>query len=118
MNTHLTTRIVAAAALSLAAAGSALAQEATSDNWTQINASQSRAEVAAQASQALRAGHQHEAYQLTLATKTDSGLSRDAVRAETRDALRSGEIARINALTWQPMAAVPTAPLQVSQLGG
>jgi hypothetical protein len=98
MNTQtlLATVTFALAALS---AGAASAQEATPDVAASTGAL-SRASVLADATRSVHAGDQHEARQIELNSAPSKLRSRDAVRAETVAALRSGEITRLNAETW------------------
>ena len=76
----------------------------------------SRAEVAAQAADAVRQGTLHELYAINPVQPQTSGLSRLVVRAEARAALASGEIARLNAQSYDtaPLAA---KSLRISALG-
>ncbi len=110
-----TQSLIAAIALTAAAAGSAMAQEAT--QWSSaIQGQANRAEVATQARQAVAQGQLHELYAIQPARTMVSGLSREAVRAEARAALASGEIARLNARTSDavPMQA---QSVRISALG-
>lgn len=106
-----TTRFVATLALALAAAGSAFAQEATPDAPAPVS-TLTRATVAAEAAAHVKAGLTHEWFALAAtgyigapASVTQhaagTGVSREAVRAQTLVALRSGEVARLNAVAWQ-----------------
>lgn len=102
MNT--TQSLFAAIVLTAAAAGSAFAQEATVEP-AYSGGTASRAAVAAQASLAVRQGNLHELYAINPVQARVSVLSREAVRAETRAALASGEIARLNARTFDQTLA-------------
>lgn len=94
MNTR---TLIAAAALTFAAAGSAFAQEATLFPAADTQSSVTRAEVRADAVRALKQGELTEAAMLNLQATPRSELSRDAVRADTRRAQRSGAVDMIDA---------------------
>ncbi len=95
MNTR---TLIAAAALTFAAAGSAFAQEATIDTSFQFTQSTvSRTAVQAEAKRALAAGELSEMAQLNPQIEIDSMLSREAVRAATAKALKRGGVASVNA---------------------
>jgi hypothetical protein len=95
MNTRI---LIASAVLSLTAAGSALAQEATVfAPIPAANSNLSRAEVQAEARQALLRGELTEVAQLTTQYGFEGSMSRDAVDRATRLALSSGEVDRLNA---------------------
>ena len=95
MNTR---TLIAAATLTFAAAGSAFAQEAINDsNFSVIQSTTTRAAVMAEAQRALASGQLHETAQLNPAIVVESRLSREAVRAATAQAVRSGSIDRANA---------------------
>ncbi len=118
MNT--TQSLIAAIVLTAAAAGSAFAQEATVEP-AHTAGKTSRADVVAQARQALRQGHFSELHainpvQASNAANSNTALSREAVRAEARAALASGEIARLNAEAYSAAPAA-AAPLRLSALG-
>jgi hypothetical protein len=85
------------AALSIAFAGSAFAQEATIDT-TPFVSSKSRAEVLAELAQARAAGQLQvsEADYVRVPSIT-AGKTRDAVIAETRAAAASGQLKALNA---------------------
>jgi hypothetical protein len=104
-----TQSLIAAIALTAAAAGSAFAQEILPVSATPTGAV-SRAEVVAQAVQAARQGSLRDSYDSRPAVQAQaSGLSREAVRAEVRAALANGEIARLTAESYSavPVAAAP-----------
>jgi hypothetical protein len=90
------TRFIAAAALSIAAAAPAFAQEATADTWTTIAQPQSRATVMAELADA-RAHGGLQALRLGHIESVDHGVSRQAVRTATLAALANGEVAAIDA---------------------
>ncbi len=116
MNT--TQSLIAAIVLTAAAAGSAFAQEATVEPAYTIGKT-SRADVVAQARQALRQGQLSELYAINPVqanANSNLALSREAVRAEARAALASGEIARLNAEAYSAAPAA-AAPLRLSALG-
>lgn len=101
-----TTSLVAALAL-VFTAGAALAQEATPDAAVKL-AVTPRAAVHADAAQAVRSGSLHEARQIQAAfTAAPTLRTREAVRAETLSAIRSGELDRINAEAWGHSNSVP-----------
>jgi hypothetical protein len=110
-----TQSLIAAIALTAAAAGSAFAQEATVEAPF-VSGSASRSAVAAQARDAVRQGNLHELYAINPVQAKTGGLSREAVRAETLAALASGEIARLNATVYDSVA-VHAQPLRMSALG-
>jgi hypothetical protein len=82
------------------AAGSALAQEATPDTWTKLDATQSRAQVQADLAQARADGSLKVLSLGYHDTVKAAGKTRADVAAETRAALRDGGIARANAEAW------------------
>jgi hypothetical protein len=108
MNTK-QTFIAIAATLSLAA-GSAFAQEATPDTWTHVSTTKSRADVSAELTQA-RASGLTRSWSAGYFEPVTSVLSREAVRAETVRAIRSGELDAINAEVY---AFVPAHPVRVA----
>lgn len=104
-----TTSLIASLAL-VFAAGSALAQEATSDAWMNASATKSRAQVQAELAQA-RADGSIKFASAGYMEKAQSRLSRADVMAGVRAALASGEIAQINAeaqAVGQPQAVSST----------
>lgn len=108
MNTR---TVLAAAVLSLSAAG-AMAQEAVVEPYATHVSVASRAEVAEQARLALASGALHEAAQIDPATRIVQPRTREAVRAELRQAIANGEIDRLNAEAWgfdgqRPAGGVP-----------
>lgn len=81
---------------SFAIAGSAFAQEASSDAWMNAASTKSRAQVQAELKQA-RADGSMKTMSAGYLNPVLNAKSRDAVRAETLAAARSGELARIDA---------------------
>ena len=107
--------LLAAIVLTAAAAGSALAQEATVFAPVATGTA-SRAAVAAEAADAVRQGKLHESHAIHLAQPRAGTLSRDVVRADARLALASGEIARLNAQSYD-FAPVAAQALRLSAIG-
>lgn len=95
----MTTRtLIAAAALTFAAAGSAFAQEATAGSSAfVVESSTSRSVVMAEAQRAVAQGRLHESAQIEQAFGIDGMLSRQAVREATIQALKRGSVASLNA---------------------
>lgn len=96
MNTRQRLASAAIAAVAAFAGTAAFAQEATSDAWMNAASTKTRAEVHAELQQARADGSirfSRAGYIETL----QSTKSRDAVKAETLAARRSGELAHINA---------------------
>lgn len=93
MNTTL--RLIAAFTLSAAAAAPVLAQEATPDTWMKVQATKTRAQVQAELA-AARADGSINAWAPGYMERVASTQSREAVRAVTRAAIASGEVAAIN----------------------
>ena len=91
------TRTLIAAAAAFAFAGSAFAQEATVFPAIDTNAGVSRAEVRAEAVRALHNGELTEVAILTAPFVPATELTRQAVRAETQRAARSGTIDKLDA---------------------
>jgi hypothetical protein len=96
MNTR---TVIASAVFAFAAAGTAFAQEATSDQWMHAAASKSRDQVQAELMQA-RADGSLKPLAAGYLPAVTVGRSRVDVVAETKAALRSGEIDRIGAETY------------------
>ncbi len=90
-----TTSLIASLAL-VFAAGSALAQEATSDAWMNASATKSRAQVQAELAQA-RADGSIKFGAAGYMEKVQSRQNRADVAAAARSALATGEIAQMNA---------------------
>jgi hypothetical protein len=92
-----TSTLIAALAVSFAAAGTAFAQEATYELPQPVSSSLSRAQVQSELAQARAAGN-------LLVTEADyqkgapfsSQISRAEVRAETLTAIANGEVQRLN----------------------
>jgi Domain of unknown function (DUF4148) len=97
---------VAIAATLTLAAGSAFAQEATPDTWLQAAATKTRADVSTELVQA-RASGLTRSWSAGYFEPVKSVLSREAVRAETARAIRSGELDAINAEVYAFEAAHP-----------
>ncbi len=94
-----TTRtLFAAAALATSALFStgAFAQEATPDTWTQLSAGQSRAAVLADVAMARSTGLD-QAWDEGFIESLQTSADRAAVRQQTLQAIRSGELKAINA---------------------
>jgi len=96
MNTR---TIIASAVFAFAASGAALAQEATSDQWMNVAATKSVAQVHAELLQA-RADGSIKAVSAGYLPTLKASRSRDEIVAETKAALRNGEVDRINAETY------------------
>jgi Domain of unknown function (DUF4148) len=90
-----TTSLIASLAL-VFAAGSALAQEATSDAWMDASMTKSRAQVQAELAQA-RADGSIKFASAGYMEKVQSRQSRADVTAAVYSALANGELAHINA---------------------
>jgi len=91
-----------ALALTAAAALPAMAQEATADQWLNIQHTQSRAEVGA-ALAAARADGSLKAWSAGYIEPLRSTASRDTVRAATREAIARGEVDTINAEAYEAL---------------
>ncbi|MEP7280360.1 MAG: DUF4148 domain-containing protein [Rubrivivax sp.] len=111
-----TTRTLIALATFTFAAGSAFAQEATSDAWMHASATKTRAQVQAELVQA-RADGSIKAVSAGYTEKLVSSHPRADVAAAAAQALRSGEIDRLNAeaYSFQRPAGEPAAGLRVAQ---
>lgn len=90
------------------AAGSALAQEATSDAWMNAASTKSRAQVQTELAQA-RADGSIKFASSSYMEKIKVAKSRADVATETRAALANGEVARIQAETYAFEAQRPAA---------
>lgn len=106
-----TQSLIAAIALTAAAAGSAFAQEATSDAWQQVQSSKSRAEVSAELSAARQTGLTMAWTQGYIEPVRSSAL-RAEVQSRTLQAIQSGELKAINAEVY---GGTPAASLRLSQ---
>ena len=103
------TQSLFAAIVLTAAAGSAFAQEFMPAPATSTGAV-GRAEVVAQAADVARQGSLRDNYDSRPVVQAKaSGLSREAVRAEARAALASGEIARNTAQIYNPAPVAAAA---------
>ena len=96
MNTRQRLASVAIAAVAAFSGTAAFAQEATSDAWMNAASTKSRADVTAELQQA-RADGSIRFSRAGFIEALQSGKSRDAVKAETMAARRSGELEHINA---------------------
>jgi hypothetical protein len=107
-----TQSLIAAIALTAAAAGSAFAQEATPDNWLQtVQSSKSRADVSAELLAARQSGLT-KAWSAGYIEPLRSTALRAEVRARTLMAIQSGEAQAINAEVY---GYLPTGTVLVSQ---
>ena len=98
--------VSAIAALSLLGAGTAFAQEATPDTWLQAtHSTKSRAQVSAELSAARQSG-QTDAWALGYIVPVRSVALRAEVKAQTAQAIRSGELRAINAEVYSDTPAV------------
>lgn len=88
--------IAAMAAASLLSAGAAFAQEATSDAWMQTAGTKTRADVSAELVAARQSGLT-KAWSAGYMEPVRSHALRATVRANTLQAVQSGELAAINA---------------------
>jgi hypothetical protein len=104
------------AVVALAFAGSAFAQEATSDAWMGAAATKSRAEVQAELQQA-RATGLTKAWSAGYMEKMNSTQSRADVALAARTARVNGEADRINAEAWHFEGQLPanTAGTRLAQ---
>jgi len=89
--------LLAAAALTFAAAGSVSAQEAESDAWMQIASTQTRAQVQAELSRAQADGSLNALSRGYLPSVGPAQRSRDEVVAEIAEARDSGAYERFHA---------------------
>jgi hypothetical protein len=96
MNTR---TVIASVALAFVAAGSAVAQEAGSDDWMNASATKTRAQVQAELAQA-RADGSIKAYGAGYMPTLVSSASRADVAATVQAARASGELDRIDAEAW------------------
>ncbi|MEO7244674.1 MAG: DUF4148 domain-containing protein [Rubrivivax sp.] len=112
-----TTRtLIALATFTFAAAGSAFAQEATSDAWMHASTTKTVAQVHAELVQA-RADGSIKAVSIGYIDKLVSSQPRADVAAAASQALRSGEIDRLNAeaYAFQRPAGEAAVGLRVAQ---
>ena len=98
--------IAAVAAASLFSAGAALAQEATPDTWLQVQSTKSRADVSAELFAARQSGLT-KAWSAGYMEPVRSHALRAEVRANTLQAIHTGEVKAINAevYSFKPAAA-------------
>ena len=96
------------AALALAFAGSAFAQEATSDTWKDMANTQTVASVQSELQQA-RATGLTRSWSAGYIEKMSSTASRAEVAMAARAARASGELDRINAEAWHFGGQLPSA---------
>ena len=98
--------IAAIAAASLLSAGAALAQEATADTWLQVQSTKSRADVSAELFAARQSGLT-KAWSAGYMEPVRSHALRAEVRANTLQAIHTGEVKAINAevYSFKPAAA-------------
>lgn len=109
-----TTRNLIAAAIasvSLLSAGATFAQEATPDTWLQVQSTQTRADVSANLAAARKSGLT-KSWSAGYMEPVRSQALRADVRAQTVQAIQSGEIKAINAEVY---GYTPAASLRVSQ---
>jgi hypothetical protein len=93
----------AAAALTMAAAPLVQAQEATPNPvYLQAVSGADAGKVAADAYAAVRTTKVHDYYKLVTPAQNDSKLTREEVREETRRAIASGELERLNRESYGP----------------
>ena len=104
--------IAAIAAASLLSAGAALAQEATPDTWLQVQSTKSRADVSAELFAARQSGLT-KAWSAGYMEPVRSHALRAEVRANTLQAIASGEVRAINAEVY---GGVPAGALRLSQV--
>jgi hypothetical protein len=117
MNTKFLIAFVTASA-ALVSSSAVVAQEATPDTWISAAAStKTRADVNAEFLAARQNGGLRYARAGYIESSAAGGLSRDEVRAQTVAALRSGEIAKINAeaLTFERKAPAAERTLLAGQ---
>jgi hypothetical protein len=117
-----TSTLIAAIAVSFAAAGTAFAQEATYELPQPVSSSVSRAQVQADLAQARAAGNllvTEADYQKH--TPLESQLSRAEVRAETLAAIANGDVQRLNSeyngFSVMISGAMPESALRTAQIG-
>ena len=104
--------IAAIAAASLLSAGAALAQEATPDTWMQVQSTKSRADVSAELFAARQSGLT-KAWSAGYMEPVRSHALRAEVRANTLQAIASGEVRAINAEVY---SGAPSSTLRLSQV--
>ena len=110
-----TQSLIAAIALTAAAAGSAFAQEATPDSWLQgVQSTKSRAEVSAELNAARQSGLT-KAWSAGYMEPVRSTALRATVKASTLQAIQSGEQRAINAEVYTYLPAGTVLVGQVSR---
>jgi hypothetical protein len=109
---NITKTLIAASAIALLGTGAAFAQEATSDAWMQsVHSSKTRAEVSVELAAARQSGLT-KAWSAGYMEPVRHSALRAEVRAQTLQAIASGEQQSINAMVY---GNGPAAPLQLSQ---
>ncbi|MBP7665492.1 MAG: DUF4148 domain-containing protein [Burkholderiaceae bacterium] len=104
--------LIAAIALTAAAAGSAFAQEAAPDSWLQsVQSTKSRADVSAELMAARQSGLT-KAWSAGYMEPVRNSALRAEVRARTLQAIQSGEVNAINAEVY---GYQPAGTLKLSQ---
>ena len=104
--------LIAAIALTAAAAGSAIAQDATPDNWLQsVQITKSRADVSAELMAARKAGLT-KAWSAGYMEPVRNPALRAEVQARTLQAIQSGELKAINSEVY---GYGPTTAVRMSQ---
>jgi hypothetical protein len=108
MSTKTLIALATAAAATLFTTAPALAQEATSDAWMNVQSTQTRAQVVAALQQAQARG-ELKPYATGYIEPGRSQLLRATVKAETLRALASGELKSLNAeaYNFQPQSQAP-----------
>lgn len=113
MNT--TQSLIAAIALTAAAAGSAFAQEATPDSWLQtVHGTKTRAEVSAELQAARQAGLTR-AWSAGYMEPLRASALRAEVQARTLQAIQTGELKAINAEVYGDAPGAPLSQLQAAR---
>ena len=109
-----TKQLLAASAIALLGTGTAFAQEATPDTWLQAaHSTKSRAEVSAELFAARQAGLT-KAWSAGYMEPVRSHALRAEVKAQTAQAIQSGELKAINAEVY---GYTPVAAQRLSQAG-
>jgi hypothetical protein len=117
-----TSTLIAAIAVSFAAAGTAFAQEATYELPQRASSELSRAQVQAELAQARAAGNllvtEADYYEVT---PSESRFSRADVRTETLGAIANGDVQRLNGeyngFSLTLSGAAPKSSLRTAQIG-
>ena len=109
-----TKQLLAASAIALLGTGTAFAQEATPDSWLQsVHSSKTRAEVSAELKSA-RASGLTRSWSAGYMEPVRSQALRAEVKAQTAQAIQSGELKAINAEVY---GYTPVAAQRLSQAG-